>query len=142
MTPEERQLITGLFDRMRSYGAPEKDREAEALIISTCAPCRMRLHAGAVGAGAGAGAGSRQRAIQELEERVRELEQGTQPQQGSGSFLGGLFGGTRPDAERRPSSSVPVIGSRAGASHPCRRAERRLRPKCSNRPAAASCVRP
>ena len=32
MTPEERQLITGLFDRMRSYGAPEKDREAEALI--------------------------------------------------------------------------------------------------------------
>ena len=32
MTPEERQLIAGLFDRMRSYGAPEKDREAEALI--------------------------------------------------------------------------------------------------------------
>ena len=32
MTPEERQLIAGLFDRMRSYGLPEKDREAEALI--------------------------------------------------------------------------------------------------------------
>jgi hypothetical protein len=32
MTPEERQLIAGLFDRMRSYGLPDKDREAEALI--------------------------------------------------------------------------------------------------------------
>ena len=32
MTPEERQLITGLFDRMRSHGAPEKEREADALI--------------------------------------------------------------------------------------------------------------
>jgi len=32
MTPEERQLISGLFERMRSYGAPDKDRDAEALI--------------------------------------------------------------------------------------------------------------
>ena len=42
MTPEERQLITGLFDRMRSYGSPEKDREAEALINQRCAPIPMR----------------------------------------------------------------------------------------------------
>ena len=27
MTPEERQLISSLFDRMRSHGAPEKERE-------------------------------------------------------------------------------------------------------------------
>ena len=32
MTPEERRLIADLFDRMQSYGAPEKDREAEGLI--------------------------------------------------------------------------------------------------------------
>ena len=32
MTPEERQLIADLFDRMRQYGSPEKDRDAEALI--------------------------------------------------------------------------------------------------------------
>ena len=32
MTPEERQLISSLFDRMRSHGAPDKEREAEALI--------------------------------------------------------------------------------------------------------------
>ena len=32
MTPEERNLITGLFDRIRETGAAEKDRQAENLI--------------------------------------------------------------------------------------------------------------
>src|SRR5262245_65518122 len=32
VTPEDRHLITGLFDRMRGIGAPTKDRDAEALI--------------------------------------------------------------------------------------------------------------
>ena len=32
MTPEERQLITGLFDRMRGFALTGKDGEAEALI--------------------------------------------------------------------------------------------------------------
>jgi hypothetical protein len=32
MTPDERQLITGLFDRMRAFALPQKDREAETLI--------------------------------------------------------------------------------------------------------------
>ena len=29
MTPQERELITGLFERMRGFGAPAKDSEAE-----------------------------------------------------------------------------------------------------------------
>ena len=32
MTPDERQLISGLFDRIRSNGPVEKDRDAESLI--------------------------------------------------------------------------------------------------------------
>ena len=32
MTPEERELIAGLFERMRSMGAIDKDREAEDFI--------------------------------------------------------------------------------------------------------------
>ena len=32
MTPDERQLITGLFDRMQQQGLGDKDREAESLI--------------------------------------------------------------------------------------------------------------
>jgi hypothetical protein len=32
MTPEERDLITGLFDRLKAADSPDKDREAEDLI--------------------------------------------------------------------------------------------------------------
>ena len=116
MTPDERQLITGLFERMRAFALPQKDREAETLINQAVrampdAPY-MLVQSVLVQEQALEASNAR---IQELEERVRDLEQGTQPQQSGGSFLGGLFGGTRPDAERRPSSSVPVIGSRAGS---------------------------
>jgi hypothetical protein len=113
MTPDERQLINGLFDRMRAYDLPQKDREAEALIgqgvrATPDAPY-MLVQSVLVQEQALEAANAR---VQELEARVRELE-GPQPQQGGGSFLGGLFGTSRPDPERRP-SSVPVIGSRAG----------------------------
>ena len=114
MTPDERQLITGLFDRMRAFALPQKDREAETLINQAVrampdAPY-MLVQSVLVQEQALEAANTR---VQELEARVRDLEEGRQPQQSSGgSFLGGLFGGTRPDAERRR-SSVPVIGSRA-----------------------------
>ena len=99
MTADERQLITGLFDRMRGFGAPEKDREAEALINqSVRANAGCALHAGAVGARAGAGAAGGQRAHRwSSRSRCAALEGEGQPprQRGSGSFLGGLFGGGR-----------------------------------------------
>ena len=113
MTPDERELINGLFDRMRGYDLPQKDRDAEALINQAVratpdAPY-MLVQSVLVQEQALEAANAR---VQDLEARVRELE-GAQPQQGGGSFLGGLFGGARPDPERR-SSSVPAIGSRAG----------------------------
>jgi uncharacterized protein len=114
MTPDERQLINGLFDRMRGYNLPQKDREAEALINEAVratpdAPY-MLVQSVLVQEQALEAANAR---VEELEARVRELE-GAQPQQGSGSFLGGLFGGARPEPERR-AGSVPAIGSRAGS---------------------------
>jgi uncharacterized protein len=114
MTPDERQLITGLFDRMRGYDLPQKDREAEALINQSVratpdAPY-MLVQSVLVQEQALEAANAR---VQELEARVRELEGPPQPQQSGGSFLGGLFGAARPDTERR-TGSVPAIGSRAG----------------------------
>jgi uncharacterized protein len=115
MTPDERQLINGLFDRMRGYDLPQKDREAEALINQSVraipdAPY-MLVQSVLVQEQALEAANAR---VEELEARVRELE-GAQPQQsGGGSFLGGLFGGGRPEPERRV-GSVPAIGSRAGS---------------------------
>jgi len=126
MTPEERQLITGLFDRMRSYGSPEKDREAEATINdavrSTPDATYMLVQSVLVQEHALQEAGNR---IKDLEEQVRNLQgagQSTAP--GSGSFLGGLFGGGRP-VSQPGASSVPAIGSRAPAPSAYDQDERR-----------------
>ncbi|KAB2910957.1 MAG: DUF2076 domain-containing protein, partial [Hyphomicrobiaceae bacterium] len=113
MTPDERRLITDLFDRMRSFGAPEKDREAEALINQSVravpdAPY-MLVQSVLVQEQALEAANSR---VQELEERVRALEDGGRARpESSGSFLGGLFGSGRPAIP--PRSSVPQVGTRA-----------------------------
>ena len=33
MSPDERQLIADLFERMRSFGPVDKDRDADTLIV-------------------------------------------------------------------------------------------------------------
>lgn len=109
MTPDERQMISGLFDRMRQQGPVDKDRDAEALIrdalrqnsdapymlVQTALVQEMVMQ-------------QSQERIQELEDEVRHLQsQASRPQQSSGSFLGGLFGGgSRPAAP----ASVPSAG--------------------------------
>ena len=118
MTPDERQLIASLFDRMRGYALPEKDAEAEALINSQVAGLRdapyMLVQSVLVQEHALQQADAR---IKELEEQVRALQTAPQPQAaGSGSFLGGLFGGRPADEPARGSTSVPPIGSRATPS--------------------------
>lgn len=113
MTPEERQLIQDLFDRMRSYGAPEKDREAEDLIYRAVRanPDAPYLLVQSVLVQEQALQQADQR-MRELEERVRELEGQGQPRR-SGGFLGGIspWGRSEP---ARGASSVPQVGARAG----------------------------
>ncbi len=98
MTPEERQLVTGLFDRMRGFGSPEKDREAEAMISQSVrampdAPY-MLVQSVLAQEHALQEAGKR---IEDLEAQVRSLQGEGPPRApaGSGSFLGGLLGGGR-----------------------------------------------
>jgi uncharacterized protein len=116
VTPEDHQLITGLFDRMRSFGVPAKDGEAEALINQSMratpdAPY-MLVQSVLVQERALQQASTR---IEDLEENLRLRDQQGQAS-GSGSFLGGLFGGTRPASERRPDASVPEVGQKAPPS--------------------------
>jgi hypothetical protein len=112
MTPEEHQLVAGLFDRMRNYRLPEKDGEAEALINENVravpdAPY-MLVQSVLIQEQALEQADARIRA---LEEQVRALEAQQRPS-GAGSFLGGLFGSrAAPEPTRGP--SVPTIGARA-----------------------------
>ena len=116
MTPEERQLIAGLFDRMRDYRLPEKDSEAEALINervrSVPDASYMLVQSVLVQEQALEEAGSR---IKALEDQARALQSGTPERpQGSGGFMGGWLG-NRAAPEQR-SGSVPQIGARATPS--------------------------
>lgn len=116
MTPEERQLIQDLFDRMRSYGAPEKDREAEDLIYRAVRanPDAPYLLVQSVLVQEQALQQADQR-IRDLEDRVRELEGQAQPRRSGGGFLGmGSPWGSRNEPAR--GSSVPQVGARAAPS--------------------------
>jgi hypothetical protein len=116
MTPEERQLISGLFERMRSYGAPEKDREAEALIAQSLRAnpnaTYMLVQSVLVQEQALEATNSR---VQELEDQLRAMEGGGESRGArSGGFLGsGYWGGRRGE---EPRSSVPQVGARATPS--------------------------
>ena len=92
MSPEERQLLAGLFDRIRNASAQPRDREAETFINDAVRtqPYAPYLLAQTVIVQDQALRAANDR-LQELEGRLQELEQqGTKPQ---GGFLGGLFGG-------------------------------------------------
>jgi hypothetical protein len=121
MSPDERQLLVDLFDRIRQNAKNPRDREAEAFIADqvraqTYAPY---LLAQTVIVQDQALRAANER-LQQLEQHVGELEgQGSQ-QQGSGGFLGGLgslFGGGDRGA---PPSSVPPTrwgGPQGGAPY-------------------------
>ncbi len=105
MTPEERQLLAGLFDRIRTSSASPRDKEAEAFIADAVReqPYAPYLLAQAVIVQDQALGAANER-LEQLEARVQELEAA---QAGGGSFLGGLFGGGRP----APATSVPSAGA-------------------------------
>jgi hypothetical protein len=116
MTPEERQLISGLFERMRSYGAPDKDRDAEALIAREVRAnpdaTYMLVQSVLVQEQALQAANDR---VLDLEDQLRAMEGGGE-QRGarSGGFLGGAWNSGRRGEE--PRSSVPQVGARATPS--------------------------
>ncbi len=126
MNSEERDLIGGLFDRMRGMDPPQKDREADAFIQQgmrqTPNAAYMLVQSVLVQEHALQQADAR---IQELEARVQELEDQAQTRQstssGGGGFLGGIFGSGRPSQPAPQSTgrtgssygSVPPIGGRS-----------------------------
>lgn len=99
MSPEERQLLAGLFERTRSAAGAQRDQEAESFIAEQLKsqPAAPYLLAQTVLVQDQALQAANQR-LQELETRVKELE--SRPQQ-SGGFLGGLFGGGQRQAPPR-----------------------------------------
>ncbi|MBB4566022.1 DUF2076 domain-containing protein [Rhizobium leucaenae] len=109
MSPEERQMLASLFDRVRATASTQRDADAEALINQSVrdqpyAPYFLAQAVLIQEQGMKAAADR----IQQLEARVHELEQqgaDNHPQPQSGGFLGGLgslFGGGQQQPQRGP----------------------------------------
>jgi hypothetical protein len=120
MTPEERQLLAGLFDRIRTASNSPRDAEAEAFIAENVKnlPQAPYLLAQAVLIQEQALAAANQR-LQELEAKVHSAES-----QSSQSFLGGLgkslFGSSsapQPAPQSAPAPRPPAAAP-AGPSGP------------------------
>jgi hypothetical protein len=86
MTPEERQLLSALFDRMRDAAAQPRDREAEEFIAGAVRqqPYAPYLLAQTVLV--------QDEALRAAAARIQELEQGSAPRQDQSSFLPGRGG--------------------------------------------------
>jgi hypothetical protein len=110
MNPQERDLINGLFDRLRQAEGQPRDNEADALI-------RDRL----TQQGAAAYALTQTAIIQEhtinaLQSRIQELEAKlAEPAPQQGGFLSGLFGGGAAAPQPRPVAQAPAAGPWGGA---------------------------
>jgi len=116
MSPEERQLLAGLFDRTRGAVGNPRDAEAETFISDAvrAQPYAPYLLAQTVLVQEQALRAANDR-LQELEAKVHDLEsQAAKQPAGSGSFLSGLgslFGGGNPPPPQRdpvpPPSNAP-----------------------------------
>jgi len=115
MSPEERQLLTTLFDRVRTASATPRDREAETFIDQATREqpyATYYLAQAVVVQEKGLEAAANR--IRELEDRVRELEAGEsehhRAEQGGG-FLSSIFGSGQPHQPAPTSqSSSPASG--------------------------------
>lgn len=116
MSPEESQLLSGLFERVRTASATPRDREAEDLIDQETRKqpyATYYLAQAVVVQEKGLEAASNH--IRELEDRIRELEaaQGDHRQAGQGGgFLSSIFG------SQQSRQQAPAQQSAAPASGP------------------------
>ncbi len=101
MSPEETQLLKGLFDRIRTASSTARDPEAEALIDQSVrdqphAPYYLAQAVIVQEKGLEAAAAH----IKQLEERIHQLETGAGDQQRGtqGGFLSSIFGTNQPQA--------------------------------------------
>ncbi len=114
MSPEERQLLNGLFDRTRSAANTPRDPEAEALISDQvkAQPQAPYLLAQAVLVQEQALRAANEK-LQELEAQIRDMEQqqpGRAPAPAGSGFLSGLgslFGAGNQQQPQPPRGPVP-----------------------------------
>jgi uncharacterized protein len=123
MTPQERDVIAGIFDRLKQVAGQPRDPEAEKFIAERLAqqPYAPYAMAQAVYVQEQALA-NMQAQLQQMQAEVEELKAQPQPAQ-SGGFLSSLFGGGQParpaqpeGSMQRPAGMAPRPGMMPGAA--------------------------
>jgi hypothetical protein len=116
MSPEERQLLADLFDRIRKASGQTRDRDAEAYIADAVRtqPYAPYLLAQTVIVQDQALRAANDKLTQ-LEAQVQELEASAARQNQSGGFLGGLGGLFGGGTQAAPSPPRPTSGPWGGA---------------------------
>ena len=111
MSPEERQLLTDLFDRTRDAGAQPRDRDAEMLISEAvrAQPYAPYLLAQTVLV--------QEQALRAAAEKIEQLEtQARMPAPPApGGFLGALFGGGAAQPRSAPQGGAPQPASQTAS---------------------------
>jgi hypothetical protein len=125
MSPEERQMLTDLFERVRGQANAPRDRDAESLIADAIRtqPYAPYLLTQAVLLQEQALRAADQK-LQELQAQVVHMQDElahaqAQPAPGAGSFLGGLFGGgaSRPAPQQPAANPNPWGGGAQQAGY-------------------------
>lgn len=120
MTPQERDVIAGIFDRLRQAANQPRDPEAERFIADRLREQPYAVYAMAQSIYVQEQALANQQA--QLEQAQAEIEQLRRqpappaPAQQSGGFLSGIFGGSASQPAR--SGSVPSFPQRGAAPQP------------------------
>ena len=115
MTPQERDVIAGIFDRLKQVSNQPRDPEAEKLIAERLAqqPYAPYAMAQAVYVQEQALL-TMQAQVEQLQAQVQQLQ--SQPQPAAGGFLSSLFGGGAP-AQPAPAQAVPPPVQRGPVPH-------------------------
>ena len=115
MTPQERDVIAGIFDRLKQAANQPRDPEAERFIAD-----RLREQPYAPYAMAQAvyvqeqALTNLQAQVEDLQAQMRDLQERPAPAAAqSGGFLSGIFGGGQPAQEAARPRSVPAFPQRS-----------------------------
>jgi hypothetical protein len=111
MTPEERQVITGIFERLKAAENRPRDPEAERLISDLAAqqPYAPYAMAQLIYVNEQALANLHQR-VEALEHELQQAQEEAQAQPQSGGFLSSLFVGPGAAPPSRPPQTTPRPG--------------------------------
>jgi hypothetical protein len=99
MTPQERDVIAGIFDRLKQVAHQPRDPEAEKFIAERVAQQPYAAYALAQSVHV------QEHALMNLQQQVEQLQaqvQQLQSQPQGGGFLSSLFGGAKPQATPQP----------------------------------------